>query len=345
MQELGNHDTFAVYRLPHEEHHYLVRPQANQALPFSELPKGEAAFVFHPFEESGASPALAFMPEEILVNPRFRFMSGHKGRPFSVPESDYIPLLQGFVEEIRNGDLHKAICSRVIRKDMPTGDLYPLLMRLKKQYPFAFVYLVNVPGVGCWMGATPEILLTARQQVGETVALAGTRPLSSSEDWSRKEAMEQQMVERYMANILIGRKMNFQKTGPFTVRAGRVMHLKTRFRFPLEEDWKGMALNIHPSPAVCGLPKAAAKDFILSAEPHDRAYYCGFLGPVNLHGCTDLFVNLRCMQVFHDRFALYVGGGITADSDPLRELDETRWKSRTMSDIIEEVYALEMKPC
>ncbi len=338
IHTLSHKDTFALYRLPNEESHYLVHPQGSEAIPFDSLEENQAAFVFHPFNESKKCPALALVPKEVIINPIFDFKCENEGQPHIISEPDYLGLLDGFVEEVRGTEIYKAICSRIIEKEMPTDNLYPLFCRLKEQYPFAFVYLVNVPGVGCWMGATPEVLLTSQNNTGETVALAGTRPLSSEEDWGKKEIMEQQMVERYMANILISRKKNFQKTGPYTVRAGHVMHLKTRFRFPIKSHWKDVALDIHPSPAVCGLPKEPAKNYILEHEPHNREYYCGFLGPVNMHGKTDLFVNLRCMQVFRDKFALYVGGGITADSVPEKELDETRWKSRTLSDIIEEVY-------
>ncbi len=336
--ELGIEDAFAVYRLPNEDNHYLIRPKGNQTIRLENLDTNESAFVFHPFMESEEYPALAFIPEKITFNAEFSFKSYHNGNPVFIAEGDYIPLLEKYVDKIKSNCFHKAICSRVIQKEMPTGDLYPLYIELKKKYPFAFVYLVNVPGIGCWMGATPEVLLTENNGIGETVALAGTRPLSSSEDWTRKEIIEQQMVESYIADVLIKRKKSFHKNGPFTVNAGHVMHLKTRFRFPMESHWKDVAMDIHPTPAICGLPKVEAWNFILENEPHQRGYYCGFLGPVNLHGQTNLFVNLRCMQVFENQFALYVGGGITRDSEPEKELEETRWKSRTLSDIIELVY-------
>ncbi len=338
MLRLTNKDAFAVYRLPREDNYQMVRCSGDDILAFEDFDPSNTGFVFHPFKESDKCPALVLPADELAINPKFSFSCDQSGHPFVIDERSYVPLVSNFVDHIRMGDFHKAISSRIITKEKPLEDLFPLFIKLKNQYPFAFVYLVNIPGVGCWMGATPEILLTAQNGIGETVALAGTRPLTSTEDWGRKEILEQQMVERYMADILIKRKKNFSKTGPFTVNAGNVMHLKTRFRFPMSSSWKAVAMDIHPSPAVCGLPKQKAMDFIIDTEPHHREYYCGFLGPVNLDGQTHLYVNLRCMQVFKDKFALYVGGGITADSVPEKELEETRWKSRTLSDIIEEVY-------
>ncbi len=335
---LTHTDTFAIYSLPNEEHHFLVRSSKKQVIPFESLSPDESAFVFHPFTETDHSPALAILPEQILMNPVFTFCSEHTGNPVSLSESSYVPLVEQFVDEIQQGGFHKIISSRIIEKFAQPDNLYPLFMKLKEQYPLAFVYLVNIPDVGCWMGATPEILLTIDENdIGETVALAGTQPLLDLSDWGKKEITEQAMVEQYMANILIKRKKNFRKYGPYNARAGQVVHLKTRFTFPVNSGWKEVAMDIHPSPAVCGLPKESAREFIIRTEPHDREYYCGFLGPVNWNGRTDLFVNLRCMQVFSDKFALYVGGGITFDSIPEKELDETRWKSRTLSDIIETV--------
>ncbi len=337
MKRFRNEDVFVAYRLPGESHHCLLESSRNKVIPFNKMEEDNFGFVFHPFDTK-REEALVLLPENIGINTPFHFESKHQSFPYEIHKNDYISLLNDYIYQIKNFGLHKAICSRIILKERESQDLYPLFNALKQQYPFAFVYLINIPQIGCWMGATPEILLTAKNQVGETVALAGTRPLNSPYDWTKKEEIEQQMVETYMTNILIQRKTDFYKHGPYTVRAGHVMHLKTTFRFPLENSWKSLAEEIHPSPAVCGLPKHTAMDFILENEPHERSYYCGFLGPVNIQEQTNLFVNLRCMQVMEDKFALYVGGGITSDSQAEKEWDETCWKSRTLSEIIEKVY-------
>lgn len=335
---LNNNDVFVAYRMPNAEHHYLLRPNKNKVLPFSALEEDTPAFVFYPFQENKKTPALAIPAHQVYVNPKFHFKSEHENRKQEQQVKNYIPLLERFIQHIETGKAHKIICSRIIHQEMKVDDLYPLFMRLKEEHPQVFIYIINIPNVGCWIGATPEVLFTHQNKVGETVALAGTRPLPNTEQWGKKETQEQQMVEQYIANILIQKKKSFQKIGPYSVQAGRIMHLKTRFRFPMSYQWKDIALDIHPSPAVCGLPKQTAKQFILENEPHDREYYCGFLGTVNIHNQTNLFVNLRCMKAFRNSFALYVGGGLTIDSIPQKELEETYWKSRTLSDILEKLY-------
>jgi isochorismate synthase len=69
---------------------------------------------------------------------------------------------------------------------------------------------------------------------------------------------------------------------------------------------------LHPTPAVCGLPKQEAKDFILENEGYDRKYYTGFLGELNKEAFnketlkSDLYVNLRCMKIKDNQAHLYV---------------------------------------
>ena len=93
--------------------------------------------------------------------------------------------------------------------------------------------------------------------------------------------------------------------------------------------------GVHPTPAVCGLPKNEAKVFILENEGYDREFYTGFFGELNLKGSSNLFVNLRCMQVLKNQLALYIGGGITIDSIPEKEWEETIAKSEVMLKVLE----------
>ena len=98
----------------------------------------------------------------------------------------------------------------------------------------------------------------------------------------------------------------------------------------LSEKAERLTKLFHPTPAVCGLPQEKAFQFIQNTELHNRSYYTGFLGPVWLHEKLDLYVNLRCMQVFENYLALHLGGGITKDSEPQKEWQETCDKAQTL---------------
>jgi isochorismate synthase len=127
-----------------------------------------------------------------------------------------------------------------------------------------------------------------------------------------------------------------EKDGPSTAKAGNVVHLKTTFKFAADGNvGVGMLVDtLHPTPAVCGLPKEEAQQYIIETEQHDREYYTGFAGVVSSNKEAELYVNLRCMKVAQ-QLSLFAGGGITAKSVGEREWMETNHKLRTLQSIIE----------
>ena len=95
-----------------------------------------------------------------------------------------------------------------------------------------------------------------------------------------------------------------------------------------------MLTLLHPTSAVCGMPIEQAKEWIAHAENYDRELYSGFLGPVNFENTTDLFVNLRCAKISEQQIRFYAGAGITEDSDPQKEYEETELKINVLRSIL-----------
>ena len=130
-----------------------------------------------------------------------------------------------------------------------------------------------------------------------------------------------------------------QKRSKFRSRAGIepiIGHLKTDFRFSLKDN-KGLGdllKVLHPTPAVCGLPKEEAYRFILQNEGYDRRYYSGFIGWLDPEGRTDIYVNLRCMHIEDEQLTLYAGGGLLASSELNDEWLETEKKLQTIKRLI-----------
>ena len=100
-----------------------------------------------------------------------------------------------------------------------------------------------------------------------------------------------------------------------------------------KKAWINLVNQLHPTPAVCGIPAQAAKNAIQTIEWHQRQFYTGFLGMVSQQTKT-LYVNLRCMQYFKNEALLYIGGGITSGSSEEAEWAETERKSQTLTDAI-----------
>ena len=314
---------------------------------------GEAGFVFAPFRITENCPVILLKPTIYLED----FNSAEqldfsKIEPFdSVEKSDdhciictkeeYTRTVEEAVAAIREGDLSKVIISRQIPVDRPSGSLEGIFRELHNQTPNAFTYLINLPATGIWMGATPEVLLKSHDRFFETVSLAGTQVRKYDlEDycWNTKDIEEQAFVSRYMLEVFhVFDIHKYRTSGPETLESGKVAHLKTSFFFPAEkiENCLGdFVAELHPTPAVCGLPKNLADDFIKENEKHDRKYYSGYLGPWKLNQEVNLFVNLRCMEITCDQFVLYAGGGITSKSIPEREWEETIQKAKTLLDVI-----------
>lgn len=266
-------------------------------------------------------------------------------------EAEFTTLVDDAIDFIGETGIAKVVVSRTAARTLPERfDPAIVFAALCERYPHAFVSLVAVPGVGTWLGATPEILLTLDNMALTTMALAGTQrrpndlPLERV-TWGRKETVEQDMVSAYVRGFFWDAGVtHVVESGPQTIAAGSVVHLQTLFRVELPEAERLALANrvldeLHPTSAVCGMPKHQALAFILAHEGYDRSFYSGFLGPVHIQGESSLYVNLRCMQLGENAAHLYVGAGITADSQPQAEWRETELKAETMLAVLEPASA------
>lgn len=316
---------------------------------------GQEGFVFAPYKISENTPLILIKPDvykkgidEILkidtdTIPNCQRDSKNYDNHFVIDKENYLQDIRETIDTISNTKLSKAIVSRIIpakRKNETIGELYSQLL---DQTPNAFVYLVNLPKAGLWMGATPEILLKSEDKTMETVSLAGTQPRHSKREyaWNTKDIEEQAFVSRYLLDVFYRFNIHpYTTRGPETLESGKVAHLVTSFQFSkkkLASKLGDFIADLHPTPAVCGYPKSKADRFIHSIEKHDRRYYSGFLGPWQLNDSVRLFVNLRCMEIIPGKYMLYSGGGITARSVPEQEWEETNNKAKTLLSAIEAV--------
>jgi isochorismate synthase len=289
-----------------------------------------------------AARLLAALDSDQPASARQRWYTADVIRNHAATEGEFTAMVRNAISFIRSTGIAKVVVSRTA--SLPLADNFDpvtTFLSLCERYPHAFVSLVAIPGVGVWLGATPEVLLTLDDSGLTTMALAGTqrRPLDKpleSVRWGLKERVEQEMVGAYIRSFFAEAGVtNVQEHGPQTIAAGSVVHLQTLFRVDLSEQDRLLLANrvlneLHPTSAVCGMPKHQALEFILAHEGYDRSFYSGFLGPVHIHGQSSLYVNLRCMQLGAHQAHLYVGAGITAESDPAAEWRETALKAETM---------------
>lgn len=272
----------------------------------------------------------------------------------------HINLVETAVKAIKNESFKKVVASRVEQFPFNCSETISLFKRLLSHYKTAMVYCWYHPKVGLWLGATPETLLRIEGNRLQTMSLAGTQPYVNIPNiaWQNKEIEEQQFVTDFIVDSLKPLVNSVSTTKRQTIKAGQLLHLQTKISAVFEKDnfnLKKVLKALHPTPAVCGLPKASAKDFILKNENYNREFYTGFLGELNftqtnsrntnhknvennayqsIKKVTNLFVNLRCLQIKNDQALIYVGGGITKDSNPEKEWEETVAKSLTTKSLL-----------
>ncbi|MDA3853153.1 MAG: isochorismate synthase [Bacteroidales bacterium] len=343
---------FVLYFLPGESEPTFLAGDLKDFDPLQAGGLSMEGFVFAPYKESLDHPsffisadhfaqgeeAILSLLKDIALPPSQVVKNRHSKAP-EITQEEFVNMVSTAVDTIKESHtLTKVVLSRIQGVDLPQSfDAPALLSHMREAMPLAFCYFAYIPGQGVWMGATPERLLEVEGRSAQTNALAGTLRSGTSDTWSQKEIDEQRIVSDYISDCLrrVG-VSDYELSGPDEMASGAVRHLRSVFTFDLEEKIPMLAVvnALHPTPAICGMPRQEADDFIAKHENHSREYYAGYLGPIGLNEASHLFVNLRCMKLVEDRGLLYVGAGITAGSEPLKEWEETGVKALTLLNVI-----------
>jgi isochorismate synthase len=324
----------------------------------------ESGFVFSPFE---AQEATILMPlgececlevaSDVVVENQSAFEVKSSSNEDKLK---HIHLVNKGIEAIQSGQFSKVVLSR--KETVPIGETAPIdiFKNLLNAYPSALVYFWYHPKVGLWLGATPETLIKMEGSHFSIMALAGTQEYKGTTKvvWNDKEIEEQQIVTDFIVQQLKPSVDNLKISPTETVKAGNLLHLKTLISAQLKPEashLKQLIFDLHPTPAVCGFPKQAAKKFILENESYNREFYTGFLGELNFEKhiaprsskknvenrayritkkSTQLYVNLRCVQIQEQHAHVYVGGGVTEHSNAEAEWEETVSKSKIIKSIL-----------
>lgn len=342
--------TYAFYRLPYKEKYISVSSEEDAEVIDSLHDIGEKrGFIISPFCKSSEYPVLLIHPDTVCEKALTADGENH-GREEDCRETAEDVSSPNVSESYRESfdAFHAKVCGKVFRKlvlsrtkEIETcneEDGKRMFLNACRTFPRLMVMLFHTPQSGTWLIASPEILIEREGETWHTVALAGTMAYREGyAEWSSKNKEEQHIVEEYISEKIAPFADNIVTDGPITMRAGNLVHLRTDFRFQIqhtetaERSLGAILENLHPTPAICGIPKREAQEFIQNTEPHCREYYSGFAGPLNLFGATHLFVSLRCCRILGDRIRLYAGGGIMPDSCCEAEWMETEQKMKTIS--------------
>lgn len=303
--------------------------------------------------ESSEEPAVQSVAPRDITSP---FEAGHEYRVRADrPHEVYCGQVAAALEGIARGDVEKVVLARSLEVEHPGRfEVSDFLGRLREIYPSCVTFAVG-RGEATWLGASPERLIRLHDSDVRTGALAGSAPRGRTPEQdeqlgealrsSEKERVEHAAVVQAIRGALgeVCGELDGPET-PGLMQIEGIQHLETPLRgqlLPEAEQTTGvleLLARLHPTPAVGGLPRLAALDWIERFEGLVRGWYAGPVGFVDASGGGEFWVSLRsglirnpeadAPALAHAR--LFGGAGIVPGSDPARELAETRLKLRAM---------------
>ncbi|MEZ4817674.1 MAG: isochorismate synthase [Flavobacteriaceae bacterium] len=304
----------------------------------------ENAFHFYPFDTQKRGFCIPNQ-QATFIQQKFN----HKELPsekntISINSEDkiwYQQLFDKTLAFLKNRKAEKIVISRKVSFNIKEISFSTVLERLCHLYPQTFRYVWYHPETGLWCGATPELLLQSDEGYFKTMALAGTKDANQNNKvlWDEKERNEHQIVVDEILYKLENILSVIKVSKTYTSTAGPLLHLRTDISGQLKKGKSSVSIvasNLHPTSAVCGMPTAVSKKFILENENYNREFYTGYLGPIfGANEPSFLFVNLRCMKLEKNKAHIFVGGGITKESNAHDEWTETQNKMQPMLQVLQ----------
>ena len=317
----------AIFRLPFEEkfiliHHHEAAKNVASFFPFT---NGKTIHLQAENLEVCTSEELKSSFFEVENFPEIN-------AELNIPQhEEYLQKLEKAIEIIKQNNLPKLVISRPIAKEISSINLEETYQLLCKKYPNTLCYLL-ISDEEIWIGATPEILGKFNKKTNEffTMSLAGTLPVD--EEWSEKEIEEQKPVTHYISEILkkYVTLSEVEESETYNHISGNIKHLRTDFTAKIEDNrLEELIEELHPTPAVCGIPKEFCKEKIIEIEQYNREFYAGYI-KIETEEEIYYFVNLRCAKIYKNQVIAFAGGGITALSSPEKEWRETELKSQAI---------------
>ncbi|MEG4230668.1 isochorismate synthase [Microcoleus sp. Pol11C3] len=213
------------------------------------------------------------------------------------------------------------------------------LNNLRLTYPGCYVFSSSNGKGQNFIGASPERLISIHNNQLSTDALAGSAPRGKSEAEdaklaqglleSEKDIREHQVVIDFIVHHLskLGITPNCSPT-PRLLQLSNIQHLWTPItaQIPADIHLLKILAQLHPTPAVAGVPRDIALEQIRRCETCDRSLYAAPIGWIDARGNGEFAVGIRSALIDGDRAILYAGNGIVAGSEPEKELAEIQLK-------------------
>lgn len=301
-----------------------------------------ARLLVGPAEEEGVFDRLRRLAESLRAELAARAdfgapPAGARGRTTATDRGSWEEAVEASLEAIRKGSVSKAVLARTL--DVETDarvDPVEVVERLWEVNRGSHVFLFEPSSGTALVGAAPETVATLRDGVFHATAVAGSirrgdDPRQQAELAAKLLASEKDRAEQRIALDDMVARLETMAHGirkdpqPHVLTLARIQHLETEIRASVRTDVGVLDLLrlLHPTPAVCGLPRDAAMDFLAEEEPFERGWYAGPVGWFDGDGNGVFAPALRTAVATGSGWRLFAGAGIVEGSVPALEWEET----------------------
>jgi len=252
--------------------------------------------------------------------------------------------------DLHDGKIEKVVMAREVRAVPDSGQRFQPLataMALRKRQPSCVAFAFQRSNGDVFVGATPEPLVEVAGRQIRTVAVAGTTKrggatgsdsalghalLESGKD-RREHALVVEAIQKGLEPLLTTDSI---ADGPKVVRHANVQHLETYIQGVLQEGVTlfRVAEHLHPTPAVGGVPRQLALEWVTEHEDMDRGWYAGPVGWIDVEGNGELVVAIRSALMGPERLSAFAGCGLVSGSEPKAEWEESNHKLRAVLDAV-----------
>ncbi len=252
------------------------------------------------------------------------------------------------LSEINSGNVQKIVLSRQVNLELESStNISKILETLGKKYPRCYVFAFR-KNESVFFGASPEKLAKISNGWIEADALAGSisRGNSTNEDYSlakvllssKKDLAEQKIVvsfikesfAQFCENVICDEIPKIRKLP-------NIQHLWTPIKGKLNSEQSIFSIlkELHPTPAICGVPWTKARDSIIEMEPHDRGLFSGMIGWFNFNNEGEFAVAIRSALLKKKTVHAFAGCGIVKGSVPEVEYEESELKLKPIISLFE----------
>lgn len=329
----------------------------DQAKQFSMLP----SFICHPFSEKQNNTvfsAWANFPKKLIWQPVWLLEKNDKTTLFhivsknifqtklstkevEVPQcipnqQNWIASLEKLQTDFQSQTMQKIVLAKQSQRHCSKP--WSLFWEFVEAQPNCYQFLFSPNPSEIFFGSSPEKLFSIQNNILETEALAGTRKMSSDQKRnnelknelqnSNKDNHEHDIVVDYIKTQLRPFASDISIKEKKLLELEFVQHLQTPISASLGTDISIEELfqKLHPTPAVCGLPKEKAMATIIETEPFSRGFYAGAIG-IFSEKEIDFTVSIRSALWQNKRLLIWTGAGIVTESNPVEEWNELENKA------------------